>query len=118
MAKNDLRVTSIFMIIIRICMKNIDFCGKIPKFLPKRCLLIFCIFYLNEKELKQQVCLMKYVKNEISNSTSYKKRRERESSKNIIELQRHISKTPEKLSLVTLVTNYHKLSPLPVVGKS
>ena len=33
------------------------------KFLPKRCLLIFYIFYLNEKELDQQVCLMKYVEN-------------------------------------------------------
>ena len=51
------------------------------RFLPKRCLLIFCIFYLNEKELNQQVCLMKYVENEISNSTFHqkkKKKRERE----------------------------------------
>ena len=47
------------------------------KFLPKRCLLIFYIFYLNEKELDQQVCLMKYVENEISNSTSHKEKRER-----------------------------------------
>ena len=42
-------------------------------FLPKWCLFIFCIFYLNAKELNQQVCLIKYVENEISNSTSYKK---------------------------------------------
>ena len=76
MAKNDFRVTSIFKIIIRICMKNVKFCGKISKFLPRRCLclFIFCIFYLNEKELNQQVCLIKYVENEISNSTSHKKR--------------------------------------------
>ena len=47
------------------------------KFLPKRCLLIFYIFHLNEKELDQQVCLMKYVENEISNSTSHKEKRER-----------------------------------------
>ena len=87
MAKNDFRVASIFKIIIRICMKNVEFCGKTSKFLPKRCLFIFCIFYLNEKELNQQVCLIKYVENEISNSTSHKKKRER--SKNIIQLQKH-----------------------------
>ena len=73
MAKNDFRVTSIFKIIIRICMKNVEFCRKTSKFLPKRCLFIFCIFYLNEKELNQQVCLIKYVQNEISDSTSQKK---------------------------------------------
>ena len=87
MAKNDFRVTSIFKIIIRIYMKNVEFCRKTSKFLPKRCLFIFCIFYLNEKELNQQVCLIKYVENEISNSTSHKKKRER--SKNIILLQKH-----------------------------
>ena len=87
MAKNDFRVTSIFKIIIRICIKKVEFCRKKSKFLPKRYLLIFCIFYLNEKELNQQVCLIKYVENEISNSTSHKKKRER--SKNIIQLQKH-----------------------------
>ena len=45
----------------------LSFCGKTSKFLPKRCLFIFCIFYLNEDELNQQVCLMKYVENKISN---------------------------------------------------
>ena len=45
---------------------------------------------------------------EIPNSTSYKKKREW--SENI-----SISKTPEKFSRVTLVTNYHKLSLLPFV---
>ena len=64
MAKNDFRVTSIFKIIIRICMKNVEFCGKTTKFLPKRCLFIFCIFYLNEEVLNQQVCLIKYVEND------------------------------------------------------
>ena len=87
MAKNDFRVTSVFKIVIKICMKNVEFCRKTSKFLPKRCLLILCIFYLNEKELNQQVCLIKYVENEISNSTSHKKKRER--SKNIIQLQKH-----------------------------
>ena len=60
MAKSGFRVTSIFKIIIKICMKNVEFRGKTCKFLPKRCLFIFCVFYLNEKELNQQVCLIKY----------------------------------------------------------
>ena len=76
MTKNDFRVTSIFKIIIRICMKNVEFFRKTSKILPKRCLFIFCIFYVNEKELNQQVCLIKYLENEISSSTSHKKKRE------------------------------------------
>ena len=55
MAKNDFGVTSIFKIIFRNCMKNVEFCGKTSKFLPKRCLFIFCNFYSNEKELNQHV---------------------------------------------------------------
>ena len=54
----------------------LSFVGKTSKFLPKRCPFIFCIFYLNE----QQVCLIKYVENEISNSAFHKqkeKKRER-----------------------------------------
>ena len=34
----------------------------------------FSVFYLNEEELNQQVCLIKYVEHEISNSASHKKR--------------------------------------------
>ena len=49
-------MTSIRRIIIRICQKNIEFCGKTSKFLPKRCL-----------------SLIKYAENEISISNSYKK---------------------------------------------
>ena len=64
MAKNDFRVTSIFKVIIRICMKNVEFCGKTSKFLSKRCLFISYIFFT--------------------------------------------SKTPERLPLVAVVTNYHK----------
>ena len=106
MAKNDFRVTSIFKIIIRICMKNVAFCGKTSKFLPKRCpcLFIFCIFYLNEKELHQQVCLIKYAENKISNSTSHKKKRER--SKNIPTSKASIL----RLLIFTnflIFTNYH-----------
>ena len=43
------------------------------KFLPKGCLFIFCVFYLNE----QQVCLIKYVKNQISDFTSHKKKKKK-----------------------------------------
>ena len=71
----------------------LSFVGKHLSFYPKEvCLFIFCIFYLNEKELNQQVGLIKYVENEISNSAlkkKEKKRRKRERSKNIIQLQKH-----------------------------
>ena len=91
-------------------MKNVEFCRKTSKFLPKRCLFIFCIFYLNENELNQQVCLIKYVENEIFNSTSHWKKKERERGAKKLSNFKNISKTPERFSLVTLVTNYHKLS--------
>ena len=81
MAKNDFRVTSIFKIIVRICMKNVESFRKTSKFLPKRCLFIFCIFHLNEKDLNQQVCLIKYVENEISKSTSHKKKKKERKKK-------------------------------------
>ena len=70
---NDFRVTSVFKITISICLKNVEFCGRTSKFLSKRCLFILCIFYLNEKELNQQLCLIRYIENEIS--TSRKKKR-------------------------------------------
>ena len=47
------------------------------KFLPKGCLFIFCVFYLNE----QQVCLIKYVKNQISDFTSHKKKKKKKERK-------------------------------------
>ena len=56
--------------------KMLSFVGKHLSFY-QRCLLIFCFSYLNEKESNQQVCLIRYVENEISNSTSHKKGRER-----------------------------------------
>ena len=112
-AKNDFRVTSIFKIIIRICMKNVAFCGKTSKFLPKRCpcLFIFCIFYLNEKELHQQVCLIKHAENKISNSTSHKKK-EREEQKHS-NFKSFNSKTPHFHKF----PNFHKLSLLQLVVK-
>ena len=89
MAKNYFRVPSIFKIIIRICMKNVEFCGKTSKFLPKRCVFIFCIFYLNQKELNQQVRLIKYVeKMKFLTPPPTKKKKKRERSKNI-QLEKH-----------------------------
>ena len=64
MAKNDFRLTSSFKIII----------------------IIFC---LNKEELIQQVYLIKYVENRISNSTSHKNKGKKDRSKNIIQLQKH-----------------------------
>ena len=52
MSENDFRVTSIFRIIIRICKRNVEFCGKTSKSLPKK------------------IKIIKYVENEISISTS------------------------------------------------
>ena len=58
--------------------KMLSFVGKHLKFLTNKCLFIFCIFYLHEEELNQQVCLIKYVESEISNSILHKKEKERE----------------------------------------
>ena len=57
-----------------------------------------CAFFcLNEEEVIQPVCLLKYIENEIFNSISYKTKqnkqkktkKERERSKDIIQLQNH-----------------------------
>ena len=56
-------------------MKNVDsFVGKHPSFYPKDVCSFSIFVYLNEKEINQQTCLMKYVENEISNSTSPQKK--------------------------------------------
>ena len=58
----------------------------------------------------------KYAENEFFNSSSHKKERERQGkSKNISNSKNINSKTPEKLTLVTLVTNFHKLLLLRLV---
>ena len=77
MAKNDFRVASIFKIIIRICIKNVEFCRKASKFLPKRCVFIHFLyfFYLNEikgVQPRSMSHLIKYVENETSNSIDKK----------------------------------------------
>ena len=86
-------------------MENVEFCGKTSKFLPERCLrhclFIFCIFYLNEKELKRQVCLTKYTENEISNSNSHQKNKKK---------QREVSTKrypTSKTSILKLLKNCH-----------
>ena len=118
MVKNDFRVPSIFKIIIRICMKNVEFCGKASTFLPKICLFIFCIF-LKSKRFKptsmsnKNKIGRKYVENKFSNSTSHKnqkkKKREREGQRRAKTLSnfKNVCKTPSKFSLFKLVTNYH-----------
>ena len=81
MDKNGFRAISVFKIIIRVSKKNSEFCGKTSKFLHKRCLFIFGIFYLNKEQLIQQVCLIKYVENEISSSTSHKIKKQKKQAK-------------------------------------
>ena len=111
MAKNDFRVTSIFKISLGFVWKMFEFCRKTFKFLPKRCLFIFCIFHLNEKELNQQVCLIKYAENQIFNSTSHQKK-ERKKGR---EEQKHIQLQKLQfwnswkivISYLLIFTNYH-----------
>ena len=83
-------------------MNNVEFWGKTSKFLPKRCLclFIFRIFYLNENELNQQVCLIRHAENEISNSTFHKKKKEKR--------ERGAKTYPTcKTSILKLLANYH-----------
>ena len=54
--------------------------------------------------LNQQICLIKYLENEISNSTSLPKKKRDRGAKIIFNLN---SKTPEKLSLFTLYRYLH-----------
>ena len=81
MAVNGFRVTSTFKIIIRICKRNFDFCGKTSKYLTKRCLVFFIFFHSNEEELIQQVRLTKYIENKISKYTSNKTKNKRREAK-------------------------------------
>ena len=74
MAKNDFRVTSIFKKSLGFVWKMLSFVGKHLSFYPKDVCSFSTFFYLNEKELNQQVCLLKYVENEICNSISHKKK--------------------------------------------
>ena len=86
MAKNELKVISIFKIIIRICSKTFEFSGKTPKFYPKNVCSFAVFFYLNKEQLIQNVCLKKYKQNENFISTLYKAKKQKKRSKNIIQL--------------------------------
>ena len=89
----------IIRIIIRISKKNVEFCGgKHLSFYPKGVCSFSVFFYLNEEELGQQVCLIKYVDNETSYSSiplakkkekGRERERERERGKNTVQLQKH-----------------------------
>ena len=46
----------------------------VGKYLTQKMSVHFLYFYLNEEKLNQQACLIKYVENEISNSTSHKRK--------------------------------------------
>ena len=70
--------------------------GSVRKMLPKRFLSKGC---LSGKELKQQVRLIKYVENKISNSTSHKKIEEKR------EEQKH--NPTSKTSFLKLLKNCH-----------
>ena len=90
----------------------LSFVWKLQSFYPKD-VCLFSAFCLNEEELNQQVCLIKHVEHEISDSTSHKRKRKRGAKTS--NFKNTIFKTPKKLSVVILVTNYHKLSLLPLV---
>ena len=91
------------------------------EFYPQDICSFSVFFYLNENELIQQLCPTQYIENEISNSeisTSNKinkKKNKRKKQKHKTNFKIIISKTPEKLSLTTLITNYHKSLLLPFV---
>ena len=59
------------------------FVGKHPNFHSKDA-CYFLLFYSNEEESIQQVCLRKYTENEIFNYTSHKTKKQKKRCKNII----------------------------------
>ena len=54
----------------------ISFVEKHLSFYPKEVRSFYVFFYSNEEKLNQQVCVIKYVENEIFNSIFHKKERE------------------------------------------
>ena len=82
----------------------------VGKYLTQKMSVHFLYFYLNEEKLNQQVCLIKYVENEISNSTSHKrkptnkqtkkKKKNERSKNNQSNFKKFIFKTSAKLPLV------------------
>ena len=72
MAKNEFKVTSSFKIIIKICKKTIQFCGKTFKFLPNRCPVHFLYFLFTVfrwRGANTTSMSKKYIENKIFDST-------------------------------------------------
>ena len=79
----------LFKIIIQICKRVFEFCGKPSVFVTKSCVLIFCTFCLTENELIQQSHLRNYIENEIFYYTLTKNKKQNKMSKTIIQLSKH-----------------------------
>ena len=77
----------------------LSFVGKHLRFYLNGVCSFFIFFYLNEKELKQQVCLKKCAKNGIANS-AWQEKRDREELKHNPTL---------KTSILKLLKNCHYL---------
>ena len=67
----------------------LSFVGKHSSFFAKDVCSFSVFFIFNKEELIQQVRLNKYIKNEILNSTTYKIKKQKKSSKNIIQLHNY-----------------------------
>ena len=85
---------------LRLCMKNVEFCGKTSSFLSKRCLFIFYIFLFKWKGVKPTSISNKMCKKKgISNSISQNKRDREELKHN----------PTSKISILKLLKNCHYL---------
>ena len=69
--------------------------GKRLSFYTKDVRFILCIFYLNEEELIQRLCLTKYIK--LSNCTSHKTKNKRKEKKHNTVSKSSFLETPEFL---------------------
>ena len=97
-------------LLLRFVRKILSFVGKyLAKYLPKRCLLIFCIFLFKWRGVNPTICLIKYIENTISNSTSHKTKNKREKQKRDPTSKSAFLKLLKELSLITLITIYDKL---------
>ena len=85
---------------------------KLVLFLPKGCVFIFCILFkwrgVKPTSMSNKTC-------RTWNFWLCLSQKKRERGAKTSNFKNTIFKTPEKLLLVTLVTNYHKLSLLPFV---
>ena len=86
----------------------LSFVGKHLSFTQKMS-VHFLYFLFKWRGVNQKICLIIYVENEISNSTPDKKKKKKKKKREREE--------QKKLSLVTLVTDYNKLSLLSLVAR-